>query len=444
MIKISLLTDSNTKVYANASAGVERYVPVSLENRFIRRTEMVPDFSKETEMKRTMRLPDGLARRVPERTGARMVVMVVLLACLASGAFAQAGDAVAGREPNVAVWLDIVDDARWAQNAHNVQSWRVRVGDDGTIVGGLDPERLLPATDPIGRQLVLSLGAFTEAARRSAMARGYHLEAEWIAGRDWTLADSPGADLFTWSLVAMDDRNSDLGEESMEEALDAITSPTVKFGLDATAPPPASLARAVADRSEAGAKFVLEEDTPRVAETLELASAAFAIEMRHTPTLMESYDLTRIGRRERRNSPYGLSMVASFRRSVMWMVDPVTVLFRQSPEEYAETGIRMFDRTVAEGRSVVVLTTPGNTPEEWFAAGQPLQAVWMEARAAGYELLPLSQGLQEYPAVAAQYRRFHELWAEEDETVQMILLVGEPRGRFRRSPRLAAEAFFRE
>lgn len=396
-------------------------------------------------MKRTMRLPDGLARRVPERTGARMVVMVALLAWLASGAFAQAGDAVAGREPNVGVWLDIVDDARWAQNAHNVQSWRLRVEEDGTLVGGLDPERLLPETDPIGRQLVLSLGALTEAARVSAATRGYDLESEWIASPGWTLAADPGADLFAWRLAARDIAASGAtGEVADPAMIDARTAPTVKFGLDTTAPPTEELARAVATRSTSETKFVLETDTRRVAETLELASAAFAIEMRHTPTLMETYDLTRIGRRERRNSPYGLSMVANFRRSVMWMVDPVTVLFRQSPEEYAETGIRMFDRTVAEGRSVVVLTTPGNTPEEWFAAGQPLQAVWMEARAAGYELLPLSQGLQEYPAVAAQYRRFHELWAEEDETVQMILLVGEPRGRFRRSPRLAAEAFFRE
>jgi nitroreductase len=384
---------------------------------------------------------------MPAHVLATVAAVVAIFACATSGVFARDGSAGAPRAPGAPhrdTWREIVEDARWAQNAHNVQSWRLRIEDDGTLVGGLDPERLLPETDPIGRQLVLSLGNLSEAARKSAEVRGYDLEAEWIAAPGWRIADDPGADLFAWRLVARGAASSGSDGTTDQAVIDALTAPTVKFGLDATAPPPTSLARAVSDHADGTAKFVLETDTLRVAETLALASTAFAIEMRHTPTLMESYDLTRIGRRERRDTPYGLSLVANFRRGVMWLVDPMTTLFRQSPEEYAETGIKMFERTVAEGRSVVVLTTPGNTPAEWFAAGQPLQAVWADARARGYELLPLSQGIQEYPEVAEQYRRFHELWAGEGETIQMILLVGEPRGHFRRSPRLAAEAFFRE
>jgi nitroreductase len=402
-------------------------------------------------MQTNERLNVGRARRLPRRGRVTLASVVVLLACTAAIGFAQSTAANPTEWPTEETWLEIIDDARWAQNAHNVQSWRFRVRGDGALVGGLDPERLLPETDPIGRQLVLSLGNLSEAARKSAEVRGYDLEAEWIAAPDWSVLTDAGADLFVWRLAApaggaASSRGAAEGEglEDHRKAVDALTSPTVKFGLDATEPAPTSLARTIVDRSGPQAKFVLETDTLRVAETLALASTAFAIEMRHTPTLMESYDLTRIGRRERRDTPYGLSLVANFRRGVMWLVDPMTTLFRQSPEEYAETGIKMFERTVAEGRSVVVLTTPGNTPAEWFAAGQPLQAVWADARARGYELLPLSQGIQEYPEVAEQYRRFHELWAGEGETIQMILLVGEPRGHFRRSPRLAAEAFFRE
>ena len=103
----------------------------------------------------------------------------------------------------------------------------------------------------------------------------------------------------------------------------------------------------------------------------------------------------------------------------------------------------MFRRpTLSAGFDHGVLMCAGQAreiPEDWYRAGLPMQRLWMELREEGLELLPLSQGLQEYQAVASYYRQLHDLWAEDGETVQMILLVGRPRGRFRRSPRLPVD-----
>lgn len=337
-----------------------------------------------------------------------------------------------------APWHQIVDDARWAANAHNVQSWRLRIEPDGSVVGGLDPSRLLPETDPIGRQLVISLGTFSEAARRSALARGWELEATWIAPADWTLASDPGADLFRWRALPSDAA----GAAADGGVLDGLTTPTVKYAMEPASMPDAlerSLAAAYAGPG-AGVQIVVEAGTPRAHETMQLARDAFAVEMRHEPTLMESYTLTRIGRRERRELPWGLSLNANFGRLAFTFVDPITTLFRQTPEQFAETGIDLFNRAVRDDGALVVLTTERNEPAAWFAAGFPLQSLWMELRAAGRELLPLSQGLQEYPEVADYYAQFHELWAPDGGAVQMILYVGAPTARVVPSPRLPAEA----
>ena len=327
-----------------------------------------------------------------------------------------------------------MEQARFAQNAHNVQSWRLRLEGDGSLVGGLDPGRLLPETDPLSRQLVLSLGAFTEAARRAAAVAGYHLDAEWIAPDSWSASESPGADLFRFTLQQR--------LPVSDQVLDGLTAATAKYLLD-----PATLSPDTARELEQrytgpGLRVIVEQETQRVRDSADLAIGAFAVEMRHEPTLMESFELTRLGRRARRLEPWGLSLGASFGRFAFRFVDPITAAFPQDPQQFADSGIALFSETVAPTSSVIVMTTDGNEPATWFVAGQALQALWMDVRSAGLELLPLSQGLQEYPEAAEFYEQLHQLWAREGQTVQMLMMIGRPRARATPSPRIPASELF--
>lgn len=351
-------------------------------------------------------------------------------------------------------WVTIVDSARWAQNAHNMQSWRLRVVSPREIVGGLDPARLLPETDPLGRQLVLSLGALSEAARVAARDDGWRLTVEWIAPEDWSFADDPGAELFRWRAApAADDAPTGTGGNAVDStaaagrrptatSIDALSAPTVKFRVRPMVLGDDAAAELEQVYDAPGARWQIETGTERVSETLAIAAEAFEIEMRHEPTLMESYDVTRIGGRAIRREPYGLTLRANIPRGVIGIAELALRLFPASPERYAETGIDMFNGAIEGSETLVVLTTDANTPKAQFHAGMPLQALWMDVIIRGGSLLPLSQGLQEYPEVAELYERLHELWAESGETVQMIMSLGEPRGRFRRGPRIPAEEVF--
>jgi nitroreductase len=66
-------------------------------------------------------------------------------------------------------WLD---GARGAPSAHNTQPWRFQPQADGRIAVLWAPERALPASDPTGRDLRLSLGAAVESAILAASADG--------------------------------------------------------------------------------------------------------------------------------------------------------------------------------------------------------------------------------------------------------------------------------
>ena len=86
--------------------------------------------------------------------------------------------------PDVAVrpWFergDPTDLRRWmlahallAPNPHNRQPWLADLRRDGEITLVCDGDRLLPETDPFGRQIVIGCGAFIELAVLAAAERG--------------------------------------------------------------------------------------------------------------------------------------------------------------------------------------------------------------------------------------------------------------------------------
>ncbi|HUS13917.1 MAG TPA: hypothetical protein VM536_02765, partial [Chloroflexia bacterium] len=65
--------------------------------------------------------------------------------------------------------------ARLAPSAHNTQPWRFTPLHDGTIAVAWDAARALPAGDPSGRDLLLSLGAAVESAILASGAAGLPL-----------------------------------------------------------------------------------------------------------------------------------------------------------------------------------------------------------------------------------------------------------------------------
>lgn len=79
----------------------------------------------------------------------------------------------------------VIARAATAPSAHNTQPWLPRVVDEaGVIELGVERGRTLPAGDPTGRDTLLALGCWVEAASVAAAAEGAHLEVELLPGLD--------------------------------------------------------------------------------------------------------------------------------------------------------------------------------------------------------------------------------------------------------------------
>ncbi len=324
-------------------------------------------------------------------------------------------------------WSALVEQARWAANAHNIQSWRLEAvegrPDQKRLV--LDESRLLPETDPPSRQLTISLGAFLAVLEDAAAVHG--------AAITWTpLGDRPGA------LVELA-----AGSVAPRADLDGLSAATVKYRTNRFTLP-AAVSLAIERRSTPSVRVQTVSESNAVQRGLAWARRSYRVEMTVPRTRDESIRYTVYGADARRAKPWGITLTPNFAASELFWAETFASWFPQKPEEYASTAIQMFEKGLAPVRQLVVITSKGNRNKDRLETGEVLQRVWLDVRAAGGELLPLSQGLEEFPEMATSYSEAHREWAREGETVQMVLAVFAPQpGRFERSPRIETQQILR-
>lgn len=370
------------------------------------------------------------------RTGLLLTVLMVLTAACVG--------APVTTEVAPDVRRELVEWARLAQNAHNVQPWRVVLHrrDPRRMTLYVNDERLLPATDPPARQLTMSMGTFLAVLEARAARLGWAVDINLFPGGEYdldTIGELPVAE------IALSEVGAGATARYPSAAQpDAITSPTVKYRLRPADLPP-DMAEHVAAYSTPDLDVSLVSDAAEVAWLNRISAEAFALEMRTEATLMESYDLMRMTGRERREKPYGLSLTPNFPARSLWFVGLTQRIAPQNPEAFGETGTRIFTRALENVTHYVLMVSSNNSRTTQVETGLALQGLWMDFHVADHVLLPNSQALQEYPEMAELYARMHDRYAGEDETVQMLLAVARPQpGRHLHGPRLPVDKLIEE
>jgi len=370
-------------------------------------------------------------------TPRRITVAVLSIALVAALAGCQ-GAPPADREVRPDIRTELVEWARLAQNAHNMQTWRV-VADPRDVTRltlYLEPSRMLPETDPPARQVTISAGTFLAVLEARAAQLGYEARIDLLPAGDYTVEQIASRPVAEVTLVPASGVRS---EFAVAADPDAITRPTVKYRYR-----PAALDAGTIDRIESygtdAIRISVVTEPAEVAWINELSVEAFTLEMENEPTMLESYDNTRMTGRQRRAQPWGLSYTQNFPVRTLVALDAISSIAPQKPEAYARTGIRIYEKAMEEINAYVVIVTDSNDRRTQVEAGMRLQALWMELHAVDHVGLPNSQALQEYPEMAELYDRVHQRYAPEGGTVQMILAVAQPKGGVHRfSPRIAAE-----
>lgn len=156
-----------------------------------------------------------------------------------------------------------------------------------------------------------------------------------------------------------------------------------------------------------------------------IAREAWRIEWSLDRTRRESIAVTRIGKSEVDDSPWGLALTSP-------LIDGLALTGLMTRDKMDIPGATAFEESLAfylkaiDSSSAFVWTsTKSNRRVDQLAAGAAWVRIQQAATLAGVAFHPLSQALQEFPEMAISYRRAHELLApDEGATVQMMARIG--------------------
>jgi len=323
-------------------------------------------------------------------------------------------------DPGAGVSDPRIKALEWAvlvPNPHNRQPWLVElVGSDEAVLY-CDLDRRLPMTDPFDRQITIGLGCFIEMFVEAAGADGFGVTVtpfpEGEPAERARLDERPVARL---KLV------EGAGQADPLFAAASYRRTNREAYEDRPIEPDhvAAMANAVTRTT-----FGAVHDRDGTAALTDLAAHGSTTEMQTHRTHQESVDLMRIGKAEINANPDGISLGGPLLEALA-LAGLISREALADPESqaYAE-GVRRFDAMLATAAGWVWLTSAGNTRADQIATGRDWLRLHLAAKAAGLDLQPFSQGLQEYPEMAPVYADIHaHLGVAAPGRVQMLARIG--------------------
>jgi hypothetical protein len=367
----------------------------------------------------------------PHPSRRRFIALVGGGAVLAAAPLAGCSSSTSSPYPAAAVqaWQPVAPDTelrRWmlahallAPNPHNRQPWRADLRRDGEITLVCDGERLLPDTDPFGRQILIGCGAFVELAVLAAAERGVRVDVQPFPDGEPGTQELPGGRAVA-RLVLHDGAARDPLFAQIRRRH------THKGPYDSTrAVAPADWSALVARAAERGVPAGTVSEPGRVGALRTLTREAYRIEMTTERTWLESAHLLRIGPSEIERHRDGISVTGLMPR----LMSSVGLFDRF---EVPKAGTSNFNRVMERwtpfetGSGYFWLATAGNARRAQFDSGRAYVRAHLQATAAGLEMHPLSQALQEFAEMRGPFDAVHRAlgFDPSTHTVQMLARVG--------------------
>jgi hypothetical protein len=340
----------------------------------------------------------------------------------------------ATRTPNRAyqAWADIEtappDDVRLdafryailAPNPHNRQPWQIRLVGANRAVVTCDLEKRLPQTDPLDRQILIGFGCFFEIARMAAAERGVRMVMEPFP------EGQPGDRLDRRPVVALRfDPDASVKKDPLFRFVAARRSNKRPFDMTKQVEQKALDGLAASSPEIAGLVVTATKADGLVSSLRALSWAAWKIEFETRHTWQETVDLMRIGKAEVEANPDAVSIGGALLDTIA-LTGQLTREKMASPGSFAHNSvIERYQPTLASGMAYCWITTNTNTRLDQLRAGQAWVRVNLEATRQKIGFHPISQALQEYQEMQAEYAQIHTLLgAKTGQCIQMLARLG--------------------
>ena len=317
------------------------------------------------------------------------------------------------------------DIRRWAlahailtPNPHNKQPWLVQlVGTDGLILRP-DLTRLLPATDPFNRQITVGCGAFLELLGMAAAEKGWRVDGTlWPEGEPQPRLDSRPIAAVRFV------RDATVKPHALfRHVLARRTNRTV---YDVARTPTASALAALVTAERPLVKAGASADPAQRDRLRALTATAFLAETDAPAPHHENVINTRIGDAEIGTARDGLVLSGMMIEigNAVGLVTREKFLDRDSIAfgQFRSAGQPWADSSMA----FAWLSTATNSRTDQIEAGRAYLHMALLAVREGLAVQPMSQGLQEYPEMAAILPKIEqELGVVPPGRVQMLVRLG--------------------
>ena len=375
-------------------------------------------------------------RRPPTTTEARPASRRDFIRLVGGGAVLAAGGGLAGCNaalPAAALqpWTDassqtdtrrfMLAHALLAPNPHNRQPWIADLRDPGRIHLVCDGDRLLPETDPQGRQILIGCGAFVELAVIAAAQRGLQVTIEWFPG------GAPAAQALPKGTRVATLVLGEAGSAQPDVLFAQITRRhTRKTPYKVGKPLPDELTHAwKATAAAFGLRSGLVSGDAATLPIRRITREAYEVECVTPRTWLESARLMRIGPAAIASNRDGISLNSPMVRALysVGLFDPMEV-----PRRGSSSLQRVMDRWTPfeTGSGYLWLASDGNDRLIQTACGRAYVRAQLQATASGVDMHPLSQALQEFAEMHSLREAMHRTLglAPAEITLQMLSRVG--------------------
>jgi hypothetical protein len=306
-----------------------------------------------------------------------------------------------------------------APNPHNLQAWVADIREPGLIRLSMDLQRLLPATDPPSRQVLIGCGAFLELLCQAAAQQGYRAEVSLLPEGEYS---ATGVDARPFAVVRMVE-DAGVRPDPLFAAVSIRRTNRAPYGDKV---PDALALEGLAEAAERpGIRLHSSTNPARVRRLREFAIAGYRVEFGNPDTWAESADLMRVGAAAVAAEPSGIAVtgtMAWFGRQ-LGMLEPAAL--RKTDGVAARTAIDTSIDAANHTHAWAWLSSTDNSRRTQIEAGRAYLRVDLAAAASGLAIHPNSQVLQEFEAMSTLYREFHlEVGVAEPARVQMLVRLG--------------------
>lgn len=329
-----------------------------------------------------------------------------------------------GPPPDMAdVRLRLLAYGLLAPSAHNSQPWLVELLDGASFHLRVDPDRLLPQTDPQFRQTTVSQGTFLEQVALAAAAEGQRATITLFPDGEPAPTVPPTGPVARVELVA--------DPTAQADALFAVLRERQSNKQPYAGPgPTAADMTALRGASGANFSFITQREEPRTMATLAgMLTEAMRIEVSSDARNRETIRWFRFDDDEIEAHRDGFGLRESGMGPMMkWIAETFFISRSKAetdPRSFGEESIDLTRKQVESAQAFAWITTRGNTRRDQVLAGRDYARIQLMATRLGLAMHPLSQILEEYSDMLPLQAEFLDLaGVPRGHTVQMLFRLG--------------------